>query len=76
MSMLLLAIQMYSYVILASIVLSWLKLPEGNPLVEIVAQLTEPLLAPLRRVLPPMGGWDLSPLVLLIGLRVLEGVVS
>lgn len=73
--MLTLAIQLYSYVVLASIVLSWLRLPEGNPLVEIVSRLTEPVLAPLRRVLPPMGGWDLAPLALLLGLNVLERLI-
>jgi YggT family protein len=34
--------------------------------------LTEPLLAPIRRVLPPMGGLDLAPMVLLIALQLLK----
>lgn len=34
-------------------------------------RLTEPVLAPIRRVLPPMGGLDLSPLVVIIGIQVL-----
>ncbi|MYI74782.1 MAG: YggT family protein, partial [Acidobacteria bacterium] len=36
---------------------------------------TEPVLAPIRRVLPDMGGLDFSPLVLLIGLRMLRGLL-
>lgn len=34
-------------------------------------RLTEPVLAPIRRVLPPMGGLDLSPLVVIIGIQIL-----
>jgi len=40
-----------------------------------LAQLVEPLLAPIRRVLPLMGGVDLSPLALLLALQVLEIVL-
>jgi len=38
-------------------------------------QLTEPLYAPLRAVIPPIQGLDLSPLVLILGLRLLSGVL-
>jgi YggT family protein len=42
--------------------------------VRLLHRLTEPVLAPIRKVLPPMGGIDFSPLVLLIGLRVLTSL--
>jgi YggT family protein len=68
-------IDLYSLVVLAAVILSWLALDRRNPLVAIVNALTEPVLRPIRQVLPPIGGLDWSPMVLLIGLRVLRGLV-
>ena len=68
-------IDLYSLVVLVTVILSWLPLERRNPLVALARGLTEPVLAPIRRVLPPMGGLDLSPLVLLIGLQILRGLV-
>lgn len=75
--MLLLArfIDLYSLIVLVAVVMSWVRLNPRNPLATIVHSLTEPVLAPIRNVLPPMGGLDLSPLVLLIALQVLKGVL-
>jgi YggT family protein len=67
-------IDLYSLVVLASVILSWVPLPRGHPLAAIVHGLTEPVLEPIRRALPPMGGLDLSPMVLLIGLQMLKGL--
>jgi YggT family protein len=68
--MLHLLLELYSLVVLASVVLSWMSLSEDNPLVRVVRQLTEPVFTPVRRVVPAVGGFDLSPLIvlLLIGL--------
>jgi YggT family protein len=68
-------IDLYSLIVLAGVIMSWIGVSYGNPLAEFVHNMTEPLLAPIRRVLPPMGGLDFSPLVLLIGLRVLSSVL-
>jgi YggT family protein len=38
-------------------------------------RITEPVLGPVRRVLPPMGGLDLSPLVVIIGIQILTGLL-
>ena len=51
--------------LLARVVLSWVSLSPTNPFVVIVYQITEPILAPIRRVLPRMGMMDLSPMVAL-----------
>ena len=40
-----------------------------------VRSVTDPVLAPIRQLLPPMGGLDLSPMVLLIALQVLQGIL-
>ena len=67
-------IDLYSLVVLAAVVLSWVRAERRHPLVELVFKLTEPVLAPIRRALPPFGGLDFSPLVLLIALRVLRAI--
>ena len=72
MTMLFQVIDLYSLVVLAAVILSWVPTSRGNPLAAIVFALTEPVLAPIRRVLPPMGGLDLSPMLLLIGLQFLK----
>lgn len=69
-------IDLYSLVVLVAVVLSWVQLDRGNPLVAITRRLTEPVLAPIRAVLPPMGGLDLSPMVLLIVLQLLKGLFA
>lgn len=65
----------YSLVVLAVVILSWIRLPPENPLVRVTNALTEPLLNPIRRVLPDMGGIDLAPMVLLLALRLLRGIL-
>ena len=67
-------IDVYSLIVVASVVVSWTNLPREHPVVRFLHRLTEPVLAPIRKVLPPMGGMDFSPLVLLIGLRVLTSL--
>ena len=68
-------LDLYSFVVLGAVVISWLQLPPSNPVATFLHTLTEPLLAPIRRVLPDMGGIDFSPLILLFGLRMLRGLL-
>jgi len=76
-------ITLYVYVVFASVILSWLigfnVINPHNPFVRTLWQgldaVTEPALRPIRRVLPDMGGLDLSPLVLLLGLYFIQSVV-
>jgi YggT family protein len=65
-------IDLYSIVVLAAVVMSWVQADRRHPLVQWVYSVTEPVLAPIRRVLPPLGGLDLSPMVLLVVLRVVR----
>jgi YggT family protein len=65
-------LDLYSLVLLASVLLSWVDLSPDNPFVRVVRQLTEPVLAPVRRVLPAVGGFDFSPLVVLVAIRLLQ----
>ena len=74
--LLLQVIDMYSLVVLIAVILSWIRLPHNNPIAQFVNSLTEPLLNPIRRALPAMGGLDFSPMILLIGLQILKGFVA
>jgi YggT family protein len=65
----------YSLVVLVSVVVSWFGLAEDNPIVSVTRALTEPVLAPIRRLLPTGAGLDISPMVLLLGIRLLKRVL-
>ncbi len=65
-------VDLYSLVVLAAVVMSWVQVDWRNPLARIVYSLTEPVLAPIRRLLPVMGGLDFSPMVVLFALRALR----
>ncbi len=57
--------------ILARVVVSWIAPTSGGPLVAFIYQVTEPLLAPIRRLLPSTGGLDLSPMIAILLLGVI-----
>jgi YggT family protein len=65
-------IDLYSLIVLGAVIMSWFPVSRRNQLTITLYRLTEPVLAPIRQVLPPMGGLDLSPMVLLIGLQLLK----
>ena len=66
-------VDLYSVLVLLAVILSWVHLPYDNPVAQFVSRMTEPALAPIRRMLPPMGGMDFSPMILLVGLQMLKG---
>jgi YggT family protein len=76
-------IDIYFYIILATVVISWLGafniINFGNPYVRqingVLRQLTEPVLAPIRRILPNLGGLDFSPVAVLLGLQFLKRLI-
>ena len=65
-------LDLYSLVVLMAVIISWIRVDRRQPLAAIVYRLTEPVLAPIRGVLPPVAGLDFSPMVLLLALRVLR----
>ena len=68
-------IDLYSLVVLAAVIMSWIPVDRQNPIATFVHGLTDPVLVPIRNAIPPMGGLDLSPMVLLIGLQMLKGLL-
>jgi len=69
----------FTYLVFARVILSWIRVdpyhPFWGPILRFIYQATEPLLAPVRRLLPNMGGLDLSPIVVLIGLDLVRGLL-
>ncbi|MBI4320447.1 MAG: YggT family protein [Chloroflexi bacterium] len=62
--------------ILARAILSWFRLGPSHPLVAILYEITEPLLSPLRRFIPPLGGMiDITPIIALFLLQILERLI-
>ncbi len=59
-------IYVYMIIIIIQIVISWVNPGAYNPITVIMYQLSEPVLKPARRLIPPAGGFDWSPLVVLI----------
>ncbi len=71
-------LQVYFLVLIGRIILSWFPVQPGTTMASIASilfELTEPLLGPLRRVIPPLGMFDLSPLVAFLGIQILQGAV-
>jgi len=65
-SLLQLLSQLFSLLILARILMSWVQVDRGNVVVKLIFDLTEPILAPIRRVLPQAGMFDFSPMVAIL----------
>lgn len=59
----------FLFAIIIQAILSWVHRSAYNPITAMMHQLTEPLLGPARRLLPPISGMDLSPLIVLVALQ-------
>src|SRR5690606_14076258 len=75
-SLLHLVLYVYSIIVFVAVILSWFHLDPRHPIVRFTAALTEPVLRPIRKVLPPVAGLDLSPLLLLLGLQLLRRLLG
>lgn len=73
-------INIYYWAIIASIIMSFVMLFSGNmnphPILQLIWQITEPVMAPVRKVIPPMGGLDFSPIFIFIGIGLLKNVIA
>ena len=70
-------LDMYSWIIIAAALMTWVSPDPRNPVVMFLRRVTEPVLEPVRRLLPPWrtGGLDLSPLIVLIAIQFVERVI-
>jgi YggT family protein len=77
-------VELYIFVIIAAVVVSWLVAfgvlnvynPFARSVIRMLDALTEPVFRQIRRIIPPLGGLDLSPLIVLIALQALRMLVN
>lgn len=66
-------------ILFARVLLSWVRVspydPTWGPVIRFIHQVTEPFLAPIRRLLPPMGGIDFSPIILFFLISLVERLI-
>ncbi|MCB1857732.1 MAG: YggT family protein [Gammaproteobacteria bacterium] len=67
-----LAINVFLFAILIQVILSWVNPGGYNPAASLISSLTAPLLRPAQRLIPPVSGLDLSPMLVMIGLVLLK----
>ena len=65
----------YTYVIIARAILSWVNPDPYNPIVRFLYKATEPVLYRVRRFMPDMGGLDLSPLVVILAIYFIKAFI-
>lgn len=67
-----LLVNIYFFALLGMIILSWIAPGSRHPAIYLLHQITEPVMAPFRKILPPLGGLDLSPILLFVVINVIQ----
>lgn len=65
-------IGLYKIILLVRIILSWIPHNPQNPAAAFLYKITEPVLEPVRRIIPSLGGIDISPIILFVGLSLIQ----
>jgi len=65
----------YIWIVVGRAIISWVNADPYNPIVRFLIQATDPVLEKIRRYVPPMGGLDLSPMLLIFALYFLQGIL-
>jgi YggT family protein len=70
-------LQLLTLLIVVRVILSWIpSVDYRHPLIGVIMRLTDPILQPIRRILPPVGGFDFSPLVAILLLQLISQLIS
>ena len=64
--------EILSWAIIIRVLLSWVRIDPYHPVIRLLDQITEPILAPLRNILPTAGGLDFSPIVAIVLLELVR----
>jgi len=67
-----LAINVFLFAILIQVIISWINPGTYNPIIGVINSLTDPIMRPARRIIPPISGLDLSPMLVILGLYLLK----
>jgi len=71
-----LSLNLFFFVILIKIILSWVAPQNYNPMTALLNTMAEPVLRPFRRIIPPIGGFDISPIFAIVMLKAAEIVLQ
>ncbi|MBO6849824.1 MAG: YggT family protein [Marinobacter sp.] len=71
-----LIVKIYFWSVIAVVVVSWIAPGSHHPAIQLVAQITEPVMRPVRNIMPSMGGLDLSPIIVFLILNVVSVVID
>jgi YggT family protein len=71
-----LVVKIYFWSVIAVVVVSWIAPGSSHPAIQLVAQITEPIMRPVRNIIPSMGGLDLSPIVVFLILQVITVMIQ
>lgn len=70
-----LVLSAYIWIVIGRAIISWVNADPYNPIVKFLIQVTDPVLEKIRRYIPPMGGLDLSPIILIFSLVFLQSFI-
>jgi YggT family protein len=70
-----LAFNVFIFAIVIQVIISWVNPGNYNPVNALLTNITSPVLRPIQKLIPPISGMDLSPLVALIGLQVMKMLI-
>ncbi|MBS8242053.1 YggT family protein [Marinobacter lipolyticus] len=71
-----LIVKIYFWSVIAVVVVSWIAPGSHHSAIQLVAQITEPVMRPVRKIMPSMGGLDLSPIIVFLILNVVSVVID
>jgi YggT family protein len=69
-------LDLYIFIIIGRAIISWVNADPYNPIVQFIYKVTEPPLAKIRQFLPPLGGLDLSPMVLIFAIILVKSILQ
>ncbi len=83
-NLLIFLLDVYFYIIIASVIISWLiafdvvnvKNPQAQNLINLLNKVTEPVYKPLRKFIPPIGGIDITPIIVVFGIFLLQNLIA
>ena len=78
-----LLLNVYLWIIIAFVIVSWLVAfgvfnagnPKARQITEVLERLTDPVLKPIQKAIPPIAGIDLSPIIVIIGIQILKYII-
>jgi YggT family protein len=70
------SLNLFFFVILIKVVLSWVAPQNYNPIIALLNTMAEPVLSPFRRIVPAIGGFDISPIIVIVLLKAAEIILQ